>query len=104
MNIRGLAYSCALGVKIDLTESARWYREAAERGNPFGQANLGQCYLDGRGVEFDLVKAYMWFKLSANQGNLLGTRGLEDFNGTRLLTPKQLGEAEQMVWDFRPKQ
>ena len=100
----GQAYASGRGVKLDQTESARWYREAAERGDSFGQASLGQCYLDGRGVPYDPMQAYVWFKLSSKQGNFIGTKGLGNFDETPLLTPKQLGEAEQMVSDFSPKQ
>lgn len=104
MNDLGLAYASGMGVSIDQNESARWYLEAAERGEAQAQANIGQCYLDGRGVKYDPVQAYKWFKLSSIQGCFLGDKGLESFNGTGLLKPKQLAEAEQLALDFRPIQ
>jgi uncharacterized protein len=102
MNNLGAAYEGGLGVERDFKEAARWYRAAAERGDALAQANLGQLYFDGRGVPFDLEQAYKWFKLSANQGNTRGLVGFGNFQSGRLLTPKQLAEAEQMVMQFQP--
>jgi hypothetical protein len=103
MNDFGVAYEGGLGVPLDCKEAARWYRAAAELGNDQAQANLGQLYFDGRGVPLDMEQAYVWFKLSASQGNPLGTKGLDYFKNPLLLPPKQLGEAEQKVLDFRPQ-
>jgi uncharacterized protein len=104
MNNLGAAYESGLGVERDFKEAARWYRAAAERGDALAQANLGQLYFDGRGVSFDLEQAYKWFKLSASQGNPRGVVGFGNFLNSRLLTPKQLAEAEQMVAQFQPLQ
>ena len=43
----------------------RWYRLAAEQGNPDGQANLGKMYDQGRGVAQDYMLAYAWTNLAA---------------------------------------
>jgi len=102
MNYLGLAFAGGMGMNIDQKESARWYLMAAERGDARAEANIGQCYLDGRGVPYDPVQAYKWFKVSSNQGCFLGDKGLENFNGSGLLKPKQLADAEQMALDFRP--
>jgi TPR repeat protein len=103
MNNLGVAYEDGSGVEQDFKEAAKWYEVAAERGDAMGQANLGQLYFDGRGVPLDLVQAYKWFKLSANQGNFVGQAGMENYQTHKLLKPKQIGDAEQMVADFRPK-
>lgn len=55
------------GLKKDYLEASRWYRLAAEQGDPFAQASLGLLYRFGKGVEQDYVQAYMWFSLSARQ-------------------------------------
>ena len=104
INNLGVAYENGLGVQRDFAEAAKWYREAAQEGDALAQANLGQLYFDGRGVPLDLLQAYKWFKLSFMQGNTLGTVGYGRFQNMQLLTPKQLGDAEQMVIDFHPKQ
>jgi TPR repeat protein len=48
------------GVAKDDVEAARWYRKAAEQGQPMAQASLGACYLYGLGVEKDSVQAHAW--------------------------------------------
>ncbi len=102
MNDLGAAYENGLAVKLNPKESAKWYRLAADRGDALAQANLGQLYFDGRGVPFDLEQAYKWFKLSSLQGEILGIKGFANFQNYKLLTPKQLAEAEQMVADYKP--
>lgn len=102
MNNLGVAYETGLAVKLDFKEAAKWYRMAADQGDARAQGNLGQLYFDGRGVPFDLEQAYKWFKLGSLQGQILGVKGLANFTSYKLLTPKQLAEAEQMVGDYRP--
>jgi TPR repeat protein len=102
MNALGSIYESGLGVDQDFKEAAKWYQMAAERGNAQGQADLAQLYMDGRGVVFDLVQSYKWFKLSYMQGSALGTAGFQNFQTHQLLTPQQLGKAEELVQDFQP--
>jgi len=51
----------------DLTESARWYRLAAEQGNDEAQNNLGAMCQHGMGVPADMVEAAKWYRLAAAQ-------------------------------------
>ena len=102
MNAMGSIYESGLGVDQDFKEAAKWYQMAADRGNAQGQADLAQLYMDGRGVPFDLVLSYKWFKLSYMQGSALGTAGFQNFQTHQLLTPQQLGKAEELVQDFQP--
>jgi hypothetical protein len=53
-----------MGVKQDWTESTKWYRLAAEQGDPLGQANLGVAYANAQGVARDFVQAYAWYSLA----------------------------------------
>jgi TPR repeat protein len=55
------------GLKKDYKEASRWYRLAAEQGDPFAQASLALLYRFGKGVVQDYVQSYMWFYLSARQ-------------------------------------
>ena len=103
MNNLGVAYENGFGVEMDCKKAASWYLAAAEQGDAFAQANLGHLYFDGRGVTPDLIQAYKWLKLSANQGNTIGKVCLADYQTYPLLNPKELGEAEQLVRDFRPR-
>ena len=54
----------------DMVEAARWYRMAAEQGDPKGQLNLGVLYINGRGMEKDEARAAFWFRRAAEQGDL----------------------------------
>jgi TPR repeat protein len=44
------------------------YRQAAERGNPDAQFELGTMYLNGKGTDKDAVKAFNWFTKAGEQG------------------------------------
>ena len=46
----------------------RWYRRAAEQGNPRGQNGLGWMYENGRGVREDDAEAVRWYQRAAEQG------------------------------------
>lgn len=68
-------YACKFiegdGVQQDLQEAYRLIKDAAEKGNRYGELWLGICYHDGIGVEKDLTKAFRWFQSSAEKGNIL---------------------------------
>ena len=49
----------------DLAQAAKWFRRAAERGDPDAQFNLGLLYAHGKGMPKDFVRAHMWFDLAA---------------------------------------
>ncbi len=53
----------------DFAEAAKWYRKAAEQGDPMAQGMLGWLYATGRGVDKDLKTAVEWFRKGAAQGN-----------------------------------
>ena len=53
----------------DFAEAAKWYRKAADQGDPMGQGMLGWLYATGRGVDKDLKTAVEWFRKGAKQGN-----------------------------------
>jgi hypothetical protein len=59
-------YEKGNGIAQDYAEAVRWYRRAADQGDPAGQHNLGVMYRDGSGVLQDYVQAYMWFNLAAS--------------------------------------
>ena len=52
----------------DTTLTAK-FRDAAERGNPYAQYNLGKNYANGQGVARDDVQAAAWWRKAAEQGN-----------------------------------
>ena len=49
-------------------ESVRWYRLAAESGDPLAEVALGRLYLEGKGLEPDEDQAEIWLQRSAHQG------------------------------------
>ena len=56
-------------------EEAEWYRENAERGNPFAQDHLGDMYSEGRGVPEDDDQAEEWWSKAAHGYLLRAERG-----------------------------
>ncbi|HXU33603.1 MAG TPA: secretin and TonB N-terminal domain-containing protein [Thermoanaerobaculia bacterium] len=50
------------------TESATWYRRAAEKGSADGQHHLGLLLWNGEGMAKNQVEAVQWFRRAADQG------------------------------------
>ncbi len=53
MTLLGRRFEFGDGIKTDLVQAARWYRQAAEKGDPEARYRLGRLYFDGRGVVQD---------------------------------------------------
>ena len=51
----------------DYVAAIKWYRLAAQRGDPGARNNLGSMYLNGMGVPADAVQAVKWYRLAAEQ-------------------------------------
>jgi TPR repeat protein len=52
----------------DLSESSRWYLEAAKRGHVVAANNLAAMYGEGEGVEKDSEKSFYWYRFAADKG------------------------------------
>ena len=89
----GLCHKLGAGTKVDLAEAVKWYKRAAEQGQPIAQVslvlsifpktkhrvtrtvsvcsqcNLGNALATGQGVATDVKEAKRYFKLAAKQGN-----------------------------------
>ena len=63
----GMMYRAGQGVTKDFAEAARWYRRAAEQGNPLAQTYLAISYALGRGVPLDRAMALRWYRRAALQ-------------------------------------
>ncbi|MFZ3581887.1 tetratricopeptide repeat protein [Loktanella sp. DJP18] len=61
-------YGTGRGVNQDITEAVRWYRLAAEQGEPAAQSNLGVMYSTGEGVPENDAEAVRWYRLAAEKG------------------------------------
>jgi hypothetical protein len=55
-------------VPQDYKKVEKWWKLAAEKGNPVAQSFLGKLYADGEGVSQDYKEAVKWWKLSTKQG------------------------------------
>ena len=71
MNLIGVLYSGGKGVPKDRGIAFNWYKKAAEAGDYYGMANLGQAYLFASKIK-NLEQAYYWLSKSAEAGNELG--------------------------------
>ena len=56
-------------MKQDYGEASKWYRLAAEQGDPRGAYGLGVRYLVGQGVNRDYSEAEKWFRAAAAGGH-----------------------------------
>ena len=55
-------------LKKEHGEAVKWFRKAADMGEPNAQYNLGICYYKGQGVKQDFGEAVKWLKKAAEQG------------------------------------
>ncbi|MEY8241883.1 MAG: SEL1-like repeat protein [Cycloclasticus sp.] len=56
------------GTVINFTKAFKLYRDAADRGHPVAQNNLGVMYVNGEGVKQSYKEAYLLWSKAANQG------------------------------------
>ena len=87
-------YSFGLGVVPDYKPAVKWYKLAAEQGNPLAQYNLGRLYYLGKGVPENLVYAHMWAQQASSNGFKIGTELTELL--TELMTENQIEEAQRL--------
>ena len=67
----GACYAEGVGVVRNMIEAAKWYRMAADQGEPLGQRSIGLCYAKGEGVAKDMIYAAKWYLRAAEQGDAL---------------------------------
>jgi TPR repeat protein len=60
----------------DYAEALRWYRKAADQGDPDAQYGLGLMYSLGQGVAQDYAESARWLHKAADQGNASAEYGL----------------------------
>ncbi|QJD28745.1 tetratricopeptide repeat protein [Methylococcus geothermalis] len=56
----------------DYPAALREFKQAAERGDPAAQVNLGNLYMKGLGVEQDYAAAERWYRQAADHGDPIG--------------------------------
>jgi TPR repeat protein len=71
----------------DSTETAKWFRKAAEQGDADAQGWLGFMYDMGEGVQKDSTEAAKWYRKAAEQGHAHSQFSLgEMYDGGRGVT------------------
>jgi len=88
-----------MGLPQDYAQAAHWYREAANRGDPFAQASLGIFYNMGKGVPRDYVVSYVWFSRSASRLTGPDQESVIEMRDSvgRKLNREQFAKAQQMA-------
>jgi TPR repeat protein len=86
----------AMQRQSDYSEAVRYYRIAADRGHPFGQAALGYMYRYGLGVTEDDGEAARLYRLAADQGNTMGLTNLGILHLSGRGVAKDDGEAVRL--------
>jgi hypothetical protein len=64
-----LLLRCGSEVRMDVSESLRWYRRCCELGDVCSFEHLGRCYEKGIGVEVDLVEAARLYQRASELGS-----------------------------------
>ncbi|MFL6931702.1 MAG: tetratricopeptide repeat protein, partial [Xanthobacteraceae bacterium] len=95
------------GVPQDFAEGVKWFRLAADQGDPQAQYNLGLSYAKGELGEPDNVSAYMWFNLAAARFQGTDTRRHAAISGRDVaaskMTQEQIAEAQKRAREWRQK-
>jgi uncharacterized protein len=107
-NSFGLMFASGDGVLKSGVEARKWFRRAAEQGDPGAQFNLGNlCHPASLGhlavsVGEAKIEAYMWFHLAAAQGYSNAEASCEMLN--LQMTDAELHEGNRRADAFRPRQ
>ncbi|MBR4457123.1 MAG: sel1 repeat family protein [Solobacterium sp.] len=75
----GEVYYRGIGTPCDYHQAFRYYRKAADLGNPAALRRLGNCYEEGRGTEVDQEAALNCYESASAKGDALATLRLGDF-------------------------
>ena len=76
----GYLYQEGQGVEKNYSKAIKYFRLAAEQGDPLGMFNLGVMYYKGKGVYQDIEEALRWFERSAECGNEAAIDVLKEIN------------------------
>lgn len=83
-------------------EAEKWYRAAANQGNPNAMRGLGRLYLQGQAVEKDYAQAYFWFQLGQKRlptNSKLALEGLAEAKGK--LNPEKIAAVEKKIEEWK---
>jgi TPR repeat protein len=95
------------GVPQDYVQSAEWYRQAADQGEPHAQYNLGILFATGEAGPVDHVSAYVWLSLATAQFPVADARRRTALTSrdliAKLMTHEQIAEAQRRAREWKPK-
>jgi TPR repeat protein len=57
-------------VPHDYAQAMKWFRKAAEKGDPDGEFSLGNMYQQGLGVPENLPEAIAWYQRASKDGQV----------------------------------
>ena len=87
-------YDNGEGVLEDDKEAVKWFRKAAEQGNPTAQNNLGRMFAVGEGVLEDSVMAYAWWNIASANGDSIARDNKSKL--AKQMTKEQIAEAQKL--------
>jgi TPR repeat protein len=88
-------YDKGQGVAQDYKEAVRWYKFAAQQGEPLAQYNLGVRHYEGKGVLQDHIRAHMWFNIASVSGHGISAKNRDIM--ARTMPAQQLEQALRMA-------
>ena len=80
----------------DNSESERWFRRAAELGDPIAMINLGAMYELGNHVKEDYAQAASWYRQASGKGDASATYNLARMYERGHGVPKDLAKAKEL--------
>ena len=91
----GLLYTEGGAIPIDYDEAERWFRAAAQAGDPEAQHALARMFEDGLGRPVNPVLAYVWSERAANNGSAAAAETRDRVAAS--MDEDQLGEARRLA-------
>lgn len=93
----------AAGLAQSWSEAARWYRMAAENGDPLAAFNIARLLERGRGVDRDAAEAVRWYRTAAEAGlaKAMTNLGILLYRGDG--APQDIGEALRLFLEAAAK-
>ena len=90
------------GVSEDPAEAVKFFRMAAEQGDPEGQHKLGATLYLGLGVLQDYEESHKWLSLAAAGGNKDAMKFRDEFVAKEL-SSSQLAHAQRLAREWQAK-
>ena len=90
------------GVNIDMSQAAKWFQEAAQRGVVDSQFNLGVLFESGQGVSRDPDLAFYWYGVAAGQGDKTASARVAILRSE--LPTDRVADTDKRVAAFKPRQ